>query len=105
MPEDGSYMLHEFCGRGRWCCYKLAESYLSIKKDGTHGLCVMHSNLQVFQSVLVILVGAVREIEARHIHPCSQKLLQDRNLSRLGAESAYDLCFGDVEAAVVRRIA
>ncbi len=49
-------------------------------------------------------MSPVREIEARHIHPGSQQLLQDRNLSGLRPQSTYDLGFRDVKAAVIRRI-
>jgi hypothetical protein len=43
---------------------------------------------------LVVLVGTVREVEARNGHASAQQLLQHRHITALGAERADDLKAG-----------
>ena len=59
--------------------------YLSIQKNSTHGLEVVHGLSQVIQCVLLVLVSAMGEVETGHIHAGFQQLLQDG--ARPGADS------------------
>lgn len=47
--------------------------------------------MQVNKAHLVVLVGAVREVEAGNAHTSAQQLLQNRDIAGLGAKGAHHL--------------
>ena len=61
----------------------------------------MHSPAQIVQSVLLVLEGAMGEVEPGNVHARPQQLLQDGDLARLGPQSADDLGLGDLGASIV----
>jgi hypothetical protein len=75
--------------------------YLGIQKNCTHGLEVVHGLSQVVQSVLLVLVSAMGEVEPGHIHAGFQQLLQDGHLSGFRSQCADDLSLGDFATAII----
>ena len=50
--------------------------YLCVEHDGAHDARLPHGQPQVVQRLLVIVVGAVGEVEAGHVHAAPQHLAQ-----------------------------
>eukprot|EP00850_Spirogloea_muscicola_P018147 SM000163S02315 [mRNA] locus=s163:173659:177937:+ [translate_table: standard] len=84
------------CGNG--------DLLIALKLDGlpilqhsrsAHNLCGHHRLAESVERLLVVLVRAVREVEASHIHSGAQELLEDGNIAGLGPEGADDLGLGD----------
>lgn len=48
---------------------------LGVEHDGAENTGVLHGGAEVVEGFLVVLVGPMGEVEARHVHACSQKLL------------------------------
>lgn len=64
---------------------------LGVEHDGAENLSILHGDLEVLQSLLVILMRTMREIESRHIHSCPQQLLQHRHRPRSRPQRTHDL--------------
>ena len=58
---------------------------LGIEHDSSEDVGVLHGNPEIVQGLLVVLVGAMGEIEASHVHASPEKLLQHGNGSRRGS--------------------
>ena len=48
---------------------------LGVKHDGAENAGILHSSPEIVQGPLMILMAAMREIEASNIHPSPQQLL------------------------------
>lgn len=59
----------------------------------------MHGSAEIVEGLLVVVVGAMREVEAGDVHASPEKLLDHGGRAGRGAEGADDLGLGD--AAVV----
>eukprot|EP00850_Spirogloea_muscicola_P009332 SM000052S17724 [mRNA] locus=s52:295919:301090:- [translate_table: standard] len=66
-----------------------------LRRYSAHDLCGHHRLAESVERLLVVLVRAVREVEASHIHPGAQELLEDGDIAGLGPEGADDLGLGD----------
>ena len=64
---------------------------LSVEHDGTEDLSILHSDPEIIQSLLMILMSPVGEIKPGNIHPSPQKLLHHRNWPRRRSQRAHDL--------------
>ena len=64
---------------------------LRVQQHRAHQARVQHGLPQRIQRALVVLVRAVREVEAGHGHARAEQVLHDGQLRGLGAERAHDL--------------
>eukprot|EP00850_Spirogloea_muscicola_P002666 SM000010S04304 [mRNA] locus=s10:854085:859017:+ [translate_table: standard] len=69
--------------------------HLGIKQYSAHDLSGHHRLAESVERLLVVLVRAVREVEASHIHPGAQELLEDGDIAGLGPKGAYYLGLGN----------
>ena len=57
---------------------------LGIEHDGGENLSVVHSNPEIVESLLMVLVSAMGEVEARDVHASPEKLFEHGNSTRRG---------------------
>ena len=62
-----------------------APTHLCVEHDGAHDARLAAGGAQVVQRLLVVLVAAVGEVEARDVHAAAQHLAQDGDAARAGA--------------------
>ena len=74
---------------------------LGIEHDSTEDAGVLHSNPEIVQGPLVVLVGAMGEIESSNVHASFEKLLEHGNGSRSRSQSANDLGLGDTPLFII----
>lgn len=70
------------------------EQNLGVKHDGAEDACILHGSAKVVEGLLMVLVGAVGEIETGYVHAGAEKLLNHGNGATSGTESADDLGLG-----------
>jgi len=75
---------------------------LGIEYDSREDVGVLHSNPEIVQGLLVVLVGAMGEIEASNVHASSEKLLEHGDGSRSRSQSANDLSLGDTPLFIIQ---
>ena len=64
---------------------------LSIQHDSTENASVVHGSPEIIKSLLMVSMSAMREVEASHVHPSSQKPLQHIDRPRRRSQSAHNL--------------
>jgi hypothetical protein len=71
------------------------RSDLGIEHEGAENLSVVHGNPEIVEGLLVVLVSAVREIEAGDVHAGPQKFLEHGHRSGCRTQRAHDLRLWD----------
>lgn len=71
-----------------------SERDLRIQHDGAKGFGVGHGSPEIVKGLLVVGMGAMGEVEARHVHTSPQKLLYHFNRPGRRSQRAHYLCLG-----------
>jgi hypothetical protein len=75
------------------------EEDLGVEHDGAEDAGVVHGLAEVVERLLVVLVGAVGEVEARDVHAGAEQLLEHGHGAGGRAERAYELGLGHPRVA------
>lgn len=67
---------------------------LGVQHDGAEGLGVEHGRPEIVKGLLVVVMGAMGEVEARYIHTSPQKLLDHFHRPTRWSQRAHYLCLG-----------
>ena len=63
---------------------------LGVEHDGAENTGVLHGGAEVVEGFLVVLVGPMGEVEARHVHARADHPLQDLGGLGGGPQRAHD---------------